>query len=139
MLDNMNRLVCQSCFIERRDVPETEGQRENRAGSDRIEQKLETPTQTGIFAEEMIDQIGRKPDDEEDRRDIHQNEMLEHVSGEKVVLSNLIERRPDGEIGKDQAEIEAYDPPGPNLCMLDPEGPDPQRIQPSGQEKPDQK
>ena len=107
MLDHMDRAVGQRPFVELREVPAREEQREDGGRGHRMGGQGEDPARAGRSLQPRVEQHRGDAGCDEGGGDVDEQHVLQHVRGEQVPLAQLVQGRADGDIGGEGAEMEA--------------------------------
>ncbi len=104
MLERVQRRRPVGGVVDRRDVPEVEVDRPQREGDERVGEDLE-PVE-GADREERLQQRAGQPEDDQQRGDVADQQVLDHV-GEHQLVGDVADRAEERDRDRQQAGAEA--------------------------------
>ena len=101
----MHRRVMERSVVEERDMPEVEVGRPHRQRDERVREHTQALDELEL--QHRTQDRPRQPDHEAQRREVAQDDVLEHVHEEEMLLAEVVDRRVEREDDEPDSRPEA--------------------------------
>ena len=92
MLEHVDERVLERGVVERGDVPEVHRPEPDEDGRERARERAERALDSHQPARHRAQDHARERQQQQERRDVAEQDVLEHVGGEEVLLAEAVDR-----------------------------------------------